>query len=129
MSTAFYDDGNHAFQPYEQDANRRAFMYFNKNVEGFYQTGAEYYNQGLYNISNGNTKGWNFYRNPLDVYHIGKNSRYDYYDYHNPAHRDLVNSLSLSAKWYDYAGWLGGISGALGVGIWNGLYYNNHRVR
>jgi hypothetical protein len=125
MDAMFYNDGNHDFQPYEQDANRRAFLYFNEHVEGFYQTEAEY----RYNQRNGIEKGWSFYTNPLDVNHIGNNSRKDYYDYYNSAHRDLINSLSLSARWYDYVGWLGGLPGALVVGIGNGMYYNKHRIK
>ena len=42
-----------AFQPFEQDANRRAFLYFNKNVDGFYQTEEEY----LYNFRHRIQKG------------------------------------------------------------------------
>jgi hypothetical protein len=119
------DTRGHKYQPFEQDANRRAFMYFNENVEGFYQTEAEY---NMNRIS-GNRVGWDFWQNPLDVNHIGSGSRGNYYDYYNPAHRDLINSLSLSAKWYDYVSWLGDIPGALGVGIGNGLYYKKHRIR
>ena len=52
MST-MYDDKSHAFQPFEQDANRRAFLYFNKNVDGYYQTEAEY----LYNFRHRIQKG------------------------------------------------------------------------
>jgi hypothetical protein len=115
MDAMFYSDGNHDFQPYEQDANRRAFMYFNKNVEGFYQTKAEYEAQGT-NI----TKGWNFYSNPLDVDHIRK--RGQYYDYYTQM--DLINnSLTLRAKWYDYLDPFG-----LYIGIGNGIYYNKHRI-
>jgi hypothetical protein len=121
MGAASYDDHNHDFQPYEQDANRRAFMYFNENVEGFYKSPEDFAKYG------NNGVGWNFYSHPLDVYHT--KDRFRYYDYHNSEHRNLINSLSLSAKWYDYAGWLGGIYGTLGVAIGNGLYYNKHRVR
>jgi hypothetical protein len=60
--------------------------------------------------------------NPLDVHHTA--TRDVYYDYHNPAHRDLINSLSLKAKWYDYLDPFG-----LYIGIGNGLYYRNHRIR
>jgi hypothetical protein len=105
MGAASYDDGNHDFQPYEQDANRRAFNYFNKNVKGFYKSPDDFDRYG------NNGQGWNFYKNPLDVYHIGKDSRGQYYDYKNEAHRDLINSLSLSAKWYDYFDPLGIIVG------------------
>ena len=62
----------HDFQPFEQDANRRAFMYFNKHEDGFYQTHAEYY----YNKVNNIRKGWDFEKNPLDVYHTGARNVY-----------------------------------------------------
>ncbi|GHU75015.1 hypothetical protein FACS189413_19690 [Bacteroidia bacterium] len=81
----------------------------------------------MYNIQHGKTKGWNFYMNPLDVNHTA--TRNIYYDYNNPAHRDLVNSLSLHAEWYDYAGWLGGPLGVIKAGIYNGIYYKKHRIR
>ena len=120
MST-FIEDENHDFQIFEQDANRRAFMYFNKREgDKFYQTKEEY----EYNQRYGIEKGWNFYQNPMDVNHIGEGSRYYYYDYHNPAHRALVNGLSLRAKWYDYFDPFGLI-----IGTGNGLYYRNHRIR
>jgi hypothetical protein len=117
MDAIHYDDGNHDFQPYEQDANRRAFMYFNKNVKGFYKFPLD---QLIY----GNSKGWNFYDNPLDVNHIGNGSRRDYYDYHNSADMALVNSLTLHTKWYDYLDTTG-----LFVGTRNGIDYNNNRVK
>jgi hypothetical protein len=41
----------------------------------------------------------------------------------------LINTLSLSTQWYDYVGWGGGLFGALGVGIRNGIYYKQHRVK
>ena len=34
--------GEHKYQPHEQDANARAFLYFNRHVSGFYQTEAQY---------------------------------------------------------------------------------------
>jgi RHS repeat-associated protein len=112
-------DGKHKYQPFEQDANRRAFKYFNKNVEGFYQTEAEY----RANQRNGIEKGWDFWSNPLDVNHTA--TRDVYYDYYNSADMALVNSLALRAKWYDYLDPFGIIVGTLG----NGLYYRNHRVK
>jgi len=112
-------DGNHKYQPFEQDANRRAFLYFNENVEGFYKS---FEDKNL-------NRGWSFWQNPLDVYHTGPNSRGDYYDYHNSKDIALINSLSLHTKWYDYAGWIGGPLGAFGVGIYNGLYYNKNRIK
>ncbi len=120
LMSAKKDNDNHDYQPFEQDANRRAFLYFNKHVKGFYKT----YNERKEN------RGWNFYNNPLDVNHIGKNSRSDYYDYYNPMHRALLNNLSLHTRWYDHASLI--IAGAIPqtlVGVFNGIYYNNHRVK
>jgi hypothetical protein len=94
--------GNHKYQSFEQDANRRAFLYFNKHVEGFYQTEDEYLaNYDTYKKT-GVNEGWNFYQNPLDVYHEGSISRGRYYDYKNPDHRALINGLRLNAMPYDY---------------------------
>ncbi len=123
LMSASVDDNNHDFQPFEQDANRRAFNYFSENVADFYTSEERYWEQ-RHNRSyfNGTSKGWNFYENPLDVHHTATSGVY--YDYRNPAHRDLVNSLSLKAKWYDYfdpfgiffAGWI------------NNSYYQKHRI-
>jgi hypothetical protein len=82
------DDNNHDFQPFEQDANRRAFNYFNETVEGFYKSEDDKLED----------RGWNFNNNPLDIYHIGKSSRGDYYDYRNSSDMALVNSLTLQTK-------------------------------
>jgi RHS repeat-associated protein len=117
-----YDDGNHKYQPFEQDANRRAFMYFNEHVDGFYQTEAEWRVNQRNDIKN----GWDFRSNPLDVNHIGKGSRGIYSDYYNTSDINLINSLTLSAKWYDY---LGGIVLGIPTGIGNGIHYNKHRVK
>jgi len=118
---SFISDANtHKYQPFEQDANRRAFNYFNEYEPDFYQTEAEY----RANRAAGIKRGWNFWENPLDVNHIGRNSRINYYDYHNPEHRALINSLCLRARWYDYFDPFGLI-----IGTGNGLYYRKHRVR
>ncbi len=106
-------DGNHKFQPFEQDANRRAFMYFNENVKGFYKSRKDFDKDG------NNGKGWNFYQNPLDVYHEARRGRY--YDYYSSFYMSLVNNLSLSTKWYDYLDLFIG-------GIGNGIYYRKHRI-
>ena len=122
LLSASKKDRSHKFQPFEQDANRRAFNYFNENVEGFYQTEKQFSD----NLDKGIRLGWDFYSNPLDVTHQG--IRGTYYDYYNPQHRALIANLSLRAKWYDYAGWFEGIVGVFGVGIGNGIYYNNNRI-
>jgi len=51
----------HEFEIYEQVANRRAFMYFNKNVEEFYQTEVKY----KANRAAGIERGWDFSENPI----------------------------------------------------------------
>ena len=121
LMSAGYKDNNHVFQPFEQDANRRAFLYFNKNVDGFYQTEEEY----LYNFRHGIQKGWDFFNNPLDVTHGG--IRGAYIDYHDPNLPQLLNNLSLQSMSYDYLGWIDGNFWITGVG--NGIYYNKKRVR
>jgi hypothetical protein len=40
--SASKEDDMHDFSATEQDANRRAFTYFNENVPGFYQTADDY---------------------------------------------------------------------------------------
>ncbi len=125
LMSAGMKDQNHDYQPFEQDANRRAFLYFNKNVEGFYQTMEQY----DYNHNNEVSKGWNFYENPLDVYHVGSNSIYNYYDYKNSHDIEMINTLNLHAQWYDSFSWLDGIVSVVGVGIGNGIYYNKNRVK
>ena len=55
--------------------------------------------------------------------------KFDYYDYNNEEHRLLLDRLTLNTHWCDYYGWHMGIVGVLGIGIANGLFYNNHRVR
>lgn len=49
--------GNHNFQRCEIDANRRAFVYFNKNIYNFYTSREEY--------SSSHKNGWDFYNNPI----------------------------------------------------------------
>ena len=120
LMSAGYKDNNHVFQPFEQDANRRAFLYFNKNVDGFYQTKEEY----EYNRTNKIRKGWDFKHNPLDVTHGG--IRGAYIDYHDPNLPQLLNNLSLQSMSYDYLGWIDGNFWITGVG--NGIYYNKKRV-
>jgi hypothetical protein len=58
------------------------------------------------------------------VNHVGAVSRYNYYDYNNAADLSLINSLSLKAEFYDYLDPFGII-----VGVFNGIYYKNHRIK
>ena len=84
--------GEHKFHPVEQDANREAFLYFNRNVKDF-QDDASFHD----------AKGWNFARNPLDVYNTNS---WNYIDYGNPEDLKLLDSLALKANWYDYVSWI-----------------------
>ena len=93
-STIVSGPGEHKYQSFEQDANLRAFKYFNKNVEGFYES---YLN---YNPNDG--KGWNFYKNPL-VSKFNNDNNYNYIDYHDKeVMAQLENSLSIKAMFYHY---------------------------
>jgi RHS repeat-associated protein len=111
----FGRDGDHKFHPIEQDANMRAFKYFNKNVDGFYQTEEEY---------RSNTgKGWNFYNNPLDI--SGSGYR-DYVDYNNSEQMKLVNALKVTPSFFDYS--TVGIPSLI-YGFRNHVHYNKHKYR
>ena len=101
---SFLDNGDHDFHPVEQDANRRAFKYFNKYVNGFYKSLDQ----------KDENRGWDFYNNPLDINNIGAKSRDNYIDYKDPeVMRELDKNLSLHIQWYDvldpfgitFAGW------------------------
>jgi len=90
----------HAFHDVEQDANIRAFLYFNRNVEGFYQTEEQY----RYNQNNKIEKGWNFWRNPIDIYNTGIRDN-TYIDYYNliPKGRTIGPSSGIGyskRKWW-----------------------------
>ncbi len=87
------NDDMYDYQDFEQDANRRAFLYFNEKVKGFYQT-EEQYNE---NISKGMRKGWNFDRNPLA---LRGNERGRYYDYYMDGD-EIRKELRLQAGWGD----------------------------
>lgn len=91
LLNALKKDGQHNLQPYEQDANYRAFMYFNRNIPSFYQTGDEY-------VKNVGVKGWNFARNPLQIDKYIK----VYRDYHDPNTIQKLKSLKITPSWYDY---------------------------
>jgi hypothetical protein len=61
-----------------------AFLYFNKNVEGFQ-------NDVIFN----DNRGWNFSYNPLS----GQGT---YINYQNSNSVLLLRNLKVTAKWYDY---------------------------
>ena len=92
-------------------------MYFNEHVEGFYRS-EDSESEG----------GWDFYSNPLDVYHT--KSREEYWDYHSKEHVDLINNnLTLHATERDYKCWKRYYFGVIRVGILNGIFYNENRVK
>ena len=110
--------GRHAFHPVEADANRRAFLYFNKNVKGFQDD--EYLEDH---------KGWNFYENRFPS-SIGEERQISptitrrisgYVDYQNQEHVFSLNQLIVRPKWYDFLDPLG----TLGIGFYNANRYNN----
>lgn len=119
LISAMQKDRNHQYQMMEQDANRRAFLYFNENVDGFYKSKDDI----------DADRGWNFSKNPFDINIVG--SPKGYVDYKNDEQMKLLNdNLSFHAKWFDYVGWLDvhGVSPIL-IGIINGIYYKNHRIK
>ena len=106
----------HDFHPVEQDANRRAFLYFNKHVDGFYKSYDE----------RDERRGWNFRNNPLNI--DNSFQRNQYVDYYDNNFLKQLNRLAVHAKWYDYASWLSPtlVFNPISVGIWNALYYNQN---
>lgn len=103
-------NGDHDFHPVEQDANRRAFIYFNEEVDGFYD------------IDGYDDKGWDFEENPLDI--NGTRTPGQMVDYHYPADKSALKNLKISARWYDYASWmLFPPIGPILVGSINTIYY------
>lgn len=94
-------DVDHGYSVFEQDANRRAFLYFNANVDGFKD-----------DIDFGSTdwgvenKGWNFVANPLTL--EGGRGFEDnmYIDVQDPNSLSQIQQVSvLRAGFLDYASW------------------------
>lgn len=95
---------NHNYHPVEIDANRRAFMYFNKHV------GRPYSNSDDWSNKKNDYFKWDLGNNPLNqdgsIYY---SSDFSY----------------LNAQWYDYLLILrGGLWGALIDGLCLSIYYN-----
>jgi hypothetical protein len=101
---------SHDWHPVEQDANKRAFMYFNENVDGFYDKNTN------------DNHGWDFQENPLNI--SGSFNRGEYVDYQNNNHILSLDKLGVSAKWYDIAGGAFIIPGII-IGFINSYHYNN----
>lgn len=110
----FSSSTDHNLHPIEQDANARAFRYFDENVDGFYKTGEEY-DKG--------ERGWNFRNNPLNI----SNRRGDrYVDYKNDAQMKQVDGLRQHAGFFDY--FSRGI-GSMGiVSLLNHVHYNGTKL-
>lgn len=106
---------SHDYHPAEQDANRRAFLYFNKRVPLFQDDTLAASNHSLRN------KGWDFNNNPL--WKLGHPVAYgkktlDVVDFQNKEEVNQLDSLRVRAKWYDYV--FPFLSGS-----WNSWGYNH----
>ena len=100
---------SHDWHPVEQDANRRAFLYFNENVDGFYDKNPY------------DNHGWNFSENPINI--NGDFQRINV-DFHNKNDMLLLDKLTVKAKWYDVVGGALVVPGVI-IGYINGYNYNN----
>ena len=105
----------HDYHPAEQDANRRALIYFSSRV-------ANFRNDTLYSSNTfAENKGWDFRRNPFSgvgIEVVLRNKTVRYVDYTNPEHVASLEKLRVRAKWYDYL--FIGISG-----FYNAYQYNH----
>ncbi len=113
--------GDHEFHPVEQDANRRAFIYFNSNVDGFYKSEQEYIQEFTSGEAN---KGWDFRRNPV-VSRDQYTSVSAYTDFNNPSNMLALDKLAVRAKWYDHIHWVVPVVGPIVVGWINANNYND----
>ena len=111
IPSIFSKENRHTYHPVEQDANRRAFMYFNREVDGFYTSSEEFADLGR-------TEGWDFQENPLGL-NINGVRRSEYWDFENESRMSLLNEFSsVRAKWYDYFFW------NPQIGLLNAFFYN-----
>jgi RHS repeat-associated protein len=101
---------SHDFHPVEQDANRRAFLYFNEHIEGFTETEI------------GDDNGWNWARNPLDPNNTGIGQTWDY---NNSTDLQSIDRLTVNARWYDHFSLLGFPLAPVIGGLINAGSYNN----
>ena len=102
--------GDHDLHPIEQDANARAFEYFNKNVTGFYKTEEQYKRGDI---------GWDFSKNPLDLYGTAS---YRYVDYKTSI--KSVRNLRVSFRTIEYL-----MLDHLSLGLYNHIRFNKTKVR
>ena len=110
---SLFSNHNHDFHPVEQDANRRAFLYFNKHIDGFYKTEEDMNNEW----------GWDFDNNPLNV--DGSYTFGQYVDYKDADDLKLLEGLSIHASLIDYYGWTMSPIMLIGNTIYNTIYYNH----
>jgi len=81
-------NGDHNFHPVEQDANRRAFLYFNEKVDGFKNDDNHFDNLG-----------WHFGENPFDVNKTGQGQ---YINYQNATDLESLNNIRVRPSFTDY---------------------------
>lgn len=103
-------DYEHSFYPIEQDANARAFEYFNKNVNGFYKTKKQYDSKDI---------GWDFSINPLN---LNNKNGYKYVDYKKQM--SDVRNLRESFRFSDILPITN-----IPLGFYNHIRYNQTKVR
>lgn len=102
--------GDHDLHPIEQDANARAFEYFNKNVKGFYKTSTQYDSGDI---------GWNFYENPLNLHGTNRGAYVDY-----DKQMDDVRKLRVSFRAAEYL-----MLNPITLGLYNHIRYNHTKIR
>lgn len=113
----FSPSKDHSFHQVEQDANARAFEYFNKNVDGFYKTEEQYISGDV---------GWHFSKNPLNISSRGLGN---YVDFRNPDHMSQVHALKQHSGFFDYYAPFTGDLGGIGlVSLFDHMRYNKTKL-
>ena len=88
---------DHRYYSVEMDANRRAFEYFSKNVDGFYED------------SRNDNRGWDFYSHP-----VTSDGSFVLSSFANPEDVwSFFQPLALQANWYDYLSGAALLAGSL----------------
>jgi hypothetical protein len=110
---------SHNYHAAEQDANRRAFIYFNERDPNFQNDDDD---RGF--DDNGINRGWNFDYNPLDVDKSGSGTYVNY--------RDPISRASLNGMWHIRATSWDKAALFYPLGIWvtginNGIHYRNQQ--
>ena len=106
----------HRFHPVEQDANRRAFEYFSKHVDGFYENSLD----PLSDL------GWHFgyYDNPILVNGVSLSLT----SYNSPDDVwALFDSMKIRTSIFDIISWSIPLAETLLTGLMNAAYYNFYR--